>query len=113
MGVFVKGVVVAATLTTLTVGGVVVAAFFGSLGDMRVKGVEHATEGTDSGGAHESITFVSGRHAMLFGRLVVCLAGITLTRTPAGWRLPLYWLAKRCEGHRVVLASRVCPGYLQ
>jgi hypothetical protein len=43
--VFVKGVVVAATLTTLTVGGVVVAlAFFGSLGDMRVKGVEHATE---------------------------------------------------------------------
>jgi hypothetical protein len=72
-------------------------AFFGSLGDMRVKGVEHATEGTDSGGAHESITFVSGRHAMLFGRLVGCLAGITLTRTPAGWRLPLYWLAKRCE----------------
>jgi hypothetical protein len=49
---------------------------------------------TDSGGAHESITFVSGRHAMLFGRLVGCLAGITLTRTPAGW-LPLYWLAKR------------------
>jgi hypothetical protein len=37
MGVFVKGVVVAATLTTLTVGGVVVAWRFGSLGDMRVK----------------------------------------------------------------------------
>jgi hypothetical protein len=72
-------VVVAATLTTLTVWGSSSTWFFGSLGDMRVKGVEHATEGTDSGGAHESITFVSGRHAMLFGRLVGCLAGITLT----------------------------------
>jgi hypothetical protein len=115
MGVFVKGVVVA-NFDDTHWGGVVVAWRFGSLGDMRVKALS-MPEGTDSGGAHESITFVSGRHAMLSvgGG---CLAGITLTRTPAGWRLPLYWLAKRrpqsCFGEQSVsrLSTMMWQGLL-
>jgi hypothetical protein len=80
---------VAATLTTLTVGGGSSTCVFGSLGDMRVKALSMLRRAQT---AEANLLHLSGRHAMLFGRLVGCLAGITLTRTPAGWRLPLYWL---------------------
>ncbi len=81
---------------------------------MRVKGVEHAREGTDGVGAHESITFVSGRHAMLFGRLVGVSSWYNPDSDTCWVAVALVQASKAvAKGHRVVLESRVCPGYLQ